>query len=99
VEIGLIAGITASVMAKRVFHWAGVSGFSDGRGGNGVAFGDTGSVGRDIVGVVGGSSQLVVYGVSTKNQFDIEMDVDFLLPWLPRHSPQSADGRVHEECM
>lgn len=48
VDIGLIAGITASVMANKVLHCAGVSGFSAGRGGNGVAFGDTCCAGRDM---------------------------------------------------
>jgi hypothetical protein len=41
-------GMHASVMARRVRHWSGVRGSSLGRGGSGVAFGDTGSVGRDI---------------------------------------------------
>lgn len=48
VERGLMEGMQASVMARRVFHWSGVRGSSLGKGGSGVAFGDTGSVGRDI---------------------------------------------------
>jgi hypothetical protein len=48
-ETGLIAGTTASAMARSVFHCSGDSGSSVGRGGNGVAFGDTGFVGRDML--------------------------------------------------
>jgi len=49
VDVGLTAGMTVSAMANSVFHCAGVSGSSAGNGGKGVAFGETGSVGRDIV--------------------------------------------------
>lgn len=48
-EIGLTDGMHASVIASNVFHCAGVNGSSFGKGGNGVAFGETGSVGSDIV--------------------------------------------------
>jgi hypothetical protein len=43
---GLIAGTQASAIASSVFHCAGVKGSSVGNGGRGVAFGETGSVGR-----------------------------------------------------
>jgi hypothetical protein len=49
VDIGLMAGMTASVMANNVFHCAGVSGSSVGKGGKGVALGEMGSVGRDML--------------------------------------------------
>jgi hypothetical protein len=45
-DMGLIAGMTASVIARNVFHCWDVSGSSAGSGGSGVAFGDTGSVDR-----------------------------------------------------
>jgi hypothetical protein len=48
VDVGLIAGITASDIARSVFHCVGVSGSSEGNGGKGVAFGETASVGRDM---------------------------------------------------
>jgi hypothetical protein len=41
VDLGLIEGIRASVIAKSVFHCAGVSGSSEGIGSEGIAFGDT----------------------------------------------------------
>ena len=50
-DIGLTDGMHASVMASSVFHCAGVNGSSLGRGGSGVVFGETGSVGSDIVAV------------------------------------------------
>jgi acetyl-CoA carboxylase carboxyltransferase component len=52
VDMGLMAGMTASAMANNVFHCAGVRGSSVGRGGSGVAFGDTGVVVSDMLAVV-----------------------------------------------
>ena len=46
VDMGLIAGMTASAIARSVFHCWDVSGSSDGSGGSGVAFGETGAVDR-----------------------------------------------------
>lgn len=49
VDFGLIAGTTVSVMARSVFHCAGVKGSSSGSGGSGVALGETGAVARDML--------------------------------------------------